>query len=195
MQLPVGFVCLNHWFIWFVWFILSGLICWYAVFIFVYFSFPGLPVCCRYFNVFWHLSSWLSILFTFPVCKHFPVGFVCLNHWFMWFFWFTWSGLICWCAVFILCLLFISVAVAKKLWLLICFAGLLPVFSWFLALKWLNINTIHFCTFACNCRLVAFAGVCKVSNTFGSVGHRNWCMSCFEKWSADIMIGGLKGIG
>ena len=70
-------------------------------------------------------------------------------------------------------LLFISVAVAKKLWLLIGFAGYLPVFSCVLALKSLIINTIHFCRFACNCRLVAFAGVCKVSNTFGSVGHRN----------------------
>ena len=46
--------------------------------------------------------------------------------------------------MFILCLLFISVAVAKKLWLLIGFAGFLPVVSCVLIDKWLIINAIHF---------------------------------------------------
>ncbi len=46
--------------------------------------------------------------------------------------------------IFILGLLFISVAVAKKLWLLVSFAGFLPVVSWILALKSLIINAIHF---------------------------------------------------
>jgi hypothetical protein len=41
-------------------------------------------------------------------------------------------------------LLFISVAVAKKLWLLIGFAGFLPVVSWVLVLKLLIINGISF---------------------------------------------------
>jgi hypothetical protein len=54
--------------------------------------------------------------------------------------------------LFILGLCFISVAVAKKLWLLIGFAGLLPVFSCVLIDKWLIINDIHFCM------LCAFAG-------------------------------------
>ncbi len=46
--------------------------------------------------------------------------------------------------IFILGLLFISVAVAKKLWLLVSFAGSLPVVSCVLALKLLIINTIRF---------------------------------------------------
>ncbi len=58
----------------------------------------------------------------------------------------------CWGLWLIFGLFFISVAVAKKLWLLISFAGLLPVFSCVLIDKWLIINGIHFC------RFVAFAG-------------------------------------
>jgi hypothetical protein len=75
MHLPVGFVCLNHWFIWFFWFTWSGLIYWCAVVIFGLFFISSLPVCCRCFHVFWYVSSWLSMLFTFPVCTHFPVVF------------------------------------------------------------------------------------------------------------------------
>ncbi len=58
------------------------------------------------------------------------------------------------CCVFglILGLLFISVAVAKKLWLLKGFAGLLPVNSCVLLFNSLIINAIHFC------KLHAFAG-------------------------------------
>ena len=49
-----------------------------------------------------------------------------------------------WLFLFIFGLFFISVAVAKKLWLLIGFAGYLPVFSCVLTLNSLTINTIHF---------------------------------------------------
>jgi hypothetical protein len=41
-------------------------------------------------------------------------------------------------------LFLISVAVAKKLWLLKGFADNLPVFSWVFTLNSLIINTIHF---------------------------------------------------
>ena len=67
------------------------------------------------------------MVFTFAGCVHMPVGIVCLEHDYR-ILGFTGFGL-CGCCGFIviLDLLFISVAVAKKLWLLIGFAGFLPV--------------------------------------------------------------------
>ncbi len=41
-------------------------------------------------------------------------------------------------------------------WFCRCFAGVLPVFSCVLTLNSLIINTIHFCWFVCNCRLVGY---------------------------------------
>ena len=46
--------------------------------------------------------------------------------------------------VVIFILYFISIALAKMLWLLIGFAGLLPVVSWVLMLNSLIINAVHF---------------------------------------------------
>jgi hypothetical protein len=42
----------------------------------VYFLFLVLPVCCRYFHRFWHLSSWLSILFIFADLHAFACCFL-----------------------------------------------------------------------------------------------------------------------
>ena len=57
-------------------------------------------------------------------------------------------------------LLFISVAVAKKLWLLKGFAGFLPVVSWVLQCKWLIINGIHFAYCVGGMRAIASLLVC-----------------------------------
>ncbi len=69
-------------------------------------------------------------------------------------------------------LLFIYVAVAKKLCLLICFAGYLPVFSCVLAFNSLIINTIYFSG------TLAIAGcflLCGAAHTGECVGCGNEC--------------------
>ena len=62
----------------------------------------------------------------------------------------------------ILGLVVISVAVAKKLWLLISFAGLLSVVSCVLIDKWLIINAIH------------FSGMHALSGCYGVMHCRHW---------------------
>ncbi len=72
------------------------------------------------------------MLFIFPVCMHFQVGF-CLNQDLQDFRIYRIRVAGCCGFAFIFSLFFIS-----------CFAGLLPVFSWVFGCKSLIINAIHF---------------------------------------------------
>ena len=93
----------------------------------------------------------------YPVCMHLPVVF-CLEHDF-WILRFTGCGLFGWC-VFVMCIHIWFCRVRKRAGAegqpKRLFSGLFPVFSWFFRVNSLIINTIHFCWFVCNCRLVGY---------------------------------------
>ena len=77
-----------------------------------------LPVCCRLFPMFWGVSGWLSMVFTFPVLGAFAGYLHCF-----------WE----------------RVTVRERRDSRRgCVPALLPVVSWVLVRKWLIINTIHF---------------------------------------------------